>query len=727
MTPSRPTDHRSPLTRFFSRVARIGLDLLYERTIVVLTVLLIVGIATMFWHLSRLSTALMENTAIKNAELFSKALAEVRTLYTNEVVMRARQQGIPVTHDYATRPDAIPLPATFSMELGERIGQQASGTLVRLYSDYPFPWRKEGGTHDQFERDALAELRNNPDLPFYRFETYQGRPSIRYATADKMRARCVECHNTHPDSPKTDWKEGDVRGVLELIHPLDHVRDQVRAGLQGTVVIMLGMSSVGLAGLVLVFGKIRQGSERVHAANRQLHRAILSLDRNNEELEAATGVVELTNRSLRQRAEDLEAARRAAMNMMRDMEEAQRLADAANRAKSEFLANMSHEIRTPMTAIMGYTELLLDAGQTWGERLNCVRVIRRNGEHLINLINDILDLSKIEAGKMTVERVACLPGQIILEVASLMQPRAFGKNLGLEVKFTGPVPEVIRSDPTRLRQILVNLVGNAIKFTETGGVRVEAELGEAGGEPRLRMRVVDTGIGMTQEQMSRLFQPFTQADTSTTRRFGGTGLGLTITKRLAQMLGGDVTVQSEPGRGSTFTLTVETGPLKGVRMLERPSEAGAADSWEALGQGGAGDGSTPRLKGRVLLAEDGPDNQRLISYHLKRAGVQVTVADNGQTAYEKAVSAWEAGEPYDVILMDMQMPEVDGYAATRKLRERGYVGVIVALTAHAMSGDRDKCLTAGCDDYATKPINAGKLITLIESYMNKANRAPRRP
>jgi signal transduction histidine kinase/DNA-binding response OmpR family regulator len=391
-----------------------------------------------------------------------------------------------------------------------------------------------------------------------------------------------------------------------------------------------------------------------------------------------------------------------------ERERARAAAEAATRAKSEFLANMSHEIRTPMAAVLGYADLLLDHSLGVHERLGHAQTIRRNGEHLLTLLDDILDLSKIEAGKATVESIPCSPSRIVVDVASLMRVRAVEKKLWLEIDYLTPVPETICGDPTRLRQILTNLVGNAVKFTAAGGVRVLVRCdGRDSPRPCISFCIADTGIGLTAEQIDGLFNPFTQADSSTTRRFGGTGLGLTICQRFAKMLGGYITVESVPGQGSAFTLTVETGPLDGVPMCSDIEEAGPSEPPVRA--------KLPlQLSGlRVLLAEDGVDNQRLLSALLRQTGAQVTVADNGRIAVDYALSALTAGEPFDVILMDMQMPELDGYGATASLRARAYERPIVALTAHAMAEDRARCLAAGCDDYLTKPVDKTSLYATV--------------
>jgi PAS domain S-box-containing protein len=399
---------------------------------------------------------------------------------------------------------------------------------------------------------------------------------------------------------------------------------------------------------------------------------------------------------------------------------AQAQAEAANAAKTEFLANMSHEIRTPMTAILGFTDLLATDGhreRAPQRRLEYIETIRRNGEHLLEIINDILDISKIEAGKMNVERVPTAPANLVLEVLSLMDVRAKAKGLLFEAIFENPVPATIQTDPVRVRQILVNLVGNALKFTEMGSVvlkiRTDAE------NEQIHFSVADTGIGMTPSQVGKLFGAFVQADASTTRKFGGTGLGLRISKRLAEMLGGDISVTSEPDRGSVFTASIACGNLAGVEMLS-PGQAAAPVREEIprIGTRGLNNRTErQRLEGmRILLAEDGPDNQRLIGHFLRKAGAEVTVVENGKLAVESlTVDNTLDGDlletlPFDLLVTDMQMPEMDGYAAARLLRSRGCTLPIVALTANAMSSDMERCLQAGCDGYATKPIERNTLI-----------------
>ncbi len=390
-------------------------------------------------------------------------------------------------------------------------------------------------------------------------------------------------------------------------------------------------------------------------------------------------------------------------------------AEMANAAKSSFLANMSHEIRSPMTAILGFTDLLADPTVSPSTRNNYLAVIRRNGEHLLHLINDLLDLSKIEAGKLALDVQPCSLVSVVADVASMMRPRAGERSDSLVVEYAGEVPEAIRTDGPRLRQALVNLVGNAVKFTEKGTVRIRVaflpEWQSAG--PAVKIEVIDTGIGIREEALPQLFQPFNQGDASVSRRFGGTGLGLAISRQIAELLGGELTVQSTFGRGSTFSLTVPTGELGGVKMLPRPVEALAESAPEPRPSTGK------ELAGvRILLAEDGSDNQELIRTVLRMAGAEVEIAENGRVAVDKAQA-----ETFDVILMDMNMPEMDGAEATRILRDRGYAQPILALTASAMPGDAGLSRAAGCDGHLTKPIDRVRLTRTIAEYVGRASAA----
>ncbi|MBI1247723.1 response regulator [bacterium] len=391
--------------------------------------------------------------------------------------------------------------------------------------------------------------------------------------------------------------------------------------------------------------------------------------------------------------------------------------EGANRAKSAFLANMSHEIRTPLTAILGFADVLLETGdikKAPADRVDAIETIRRNGSHLIALINDVLDLSKIEAGKFQVENLPCSLHRLIGDLKHLMQVRAEEKKLSINIHYDGPIPEMILTDPTRLRQILMNLLSNAIKFTQEGEVSISVTLVGKREDRKIQIDVKDTGLGISDEMREKLFHPFTQADGSMSRRFGGTGLGLTISRRFAQLLGGDLEILETSSAGSTFRLRIDPGPLQNVELHE-PNE----QKIEKPAQVKPAPASKEVLKDlHILLVEDGPDNQRLIQFLLKKAGATVELAENGQIGYDKAT---QTDQPFDVILMDMQMPIMDGYTAASKLRADGYGGPIIALTAHAMAEDRNRCVEAGCTDYSTKPVDRTKLIELIRFHAQAAS------
>lgn len=400
-----------------------------------------------------------------------------------------------------------------------------------------------------------------------------------------------------------------------------------------------------------------------------------------------------------------------------ELKQANEAAQAASAAKSAFVANVSHEIRTPLTAILGYADILQDETLSPQEQRQFAETIRRSGRHLLALINDVLDFSKMEAEKVRMEPVAYAPGMIASEVTMLMRARAEAKKLTYTVREVPPLPRLIQTDPMRARQILLNLLDNAIKFTREGGVELTVRFdgkgsgrdGEETEGGRLCFDVADSGIGMTGETIARLFTPFEQADVSTTRRFGGTGLGLSISQRLAQLLGGGIDVSSTVGRGSRFTFWLPASAAGGVGVAPAAPVSSAA----------ATTGEGPERGARVLLVEDSVDIQLLVRHVLEKRGATVTVANDGVEGVSLAREGQRSGAPYDLVLMDVQMPVMDGYAATRELRAAGVRAPVVALTADALEDRRRESLAAGCDDFFAKPIAIAELLAMVRRHLTR--------
>jgi len=491
-------------------------------------------------------------------------------------------------------------------------------------------------------------------------------------------------------APDPDALQRAVRTVGGGELRVESKLDAERAALDRSRVFLLGAGLIALIGalgasLVLSRSLVSAMRELLGAAER-IGRGDLSvrlaIGRGDEVGDVARAVNEMAGR-LEANASDLRDQHLALI-------EAKERAEEASRAKTDFLANVSHEIRTPMTAVLGYTDLLLAGSGEAGEREVWAAAVRRNGSQLLDLIDGILDVSRLESDRLEVQKRACLLREVVDPVATTARAEAREKGLAFECEIADGAPEAVESDPARLRQILANLLRNAVKFTAAGSVSLRVSR-PPGSSSRLLFEVTDSGVGIPAKDHERIFVPFGQVDASHTRRFGGAGLGLALSRRLAKLLGGTLGVSSELGRGSTFRLEIEA-----------PEVAPAQPE-------------TQSRRARVLVAEDGPDNQRLIRA-LLRPRADVVLVENGAQALAQALAALDAGEPFDLVLMDMQMPVMDGYEATLRLRESGYSAPIVALTAHAMSGDRERCLAAGCDEYLTKPIDRARLFDCLASF-----------
>ncbi len=764
------------------------------------------------------SEAVVRQFATESAQVHANSVTQFRNFYTQELVPRAINGGMSITHDYKSRDNALPLPATLTIDLGHYLSKSEGGTQVRLYSDQAFPWRVAERSLDDFQKQALAHLKKNPDEPFIREEVMNGGRVLRFAQSDRMLASCVACHNQYPGSPRTDWKVGDVRGALEVVLPVSQWQLASSGVLNRTFVVLLFLLFVGFLLIWYSISRIRAALKTARELSADRQKAISQLNKEIAERKQVEGYLRLSESKLQSlfrsvpeaivvanaegkmvQANDatcaifgysmeelidqpisllvpmtdpgqdvrfmlsaLSSDQKGLLNqpqvlqgrkrngsgfpvrliisethldnehffigVMQDftalqsaqdvLVEAKEKAEQANRLRGEFLANMSHEIRTPMNGIVGMTELALDTTtpELQKEYLN---LALDSSKHLLRIINEILDFSKIEAKALELDLLDVNPTELIKNTARSLEPLARAKGIDLLVQTATDLPEGVWMDPVRVRQVLTNLMGNAIKFTDQGQVIVRAELLPEMNEQTvlLRISIIDTGIGFEPERMEALFSPFTQADGSVTRSYGGTGLGLAISRSLVQLMGGFITAEGRPGNGATFVVTlpvkkvissanasavtppteVETSgvPLTPVSPITAPVDAGCS----------------------VLLVEDHEINRKLAQILLERMGYRCAMVNDGQQALERL-----ALEHFDVVLMDVMMPVMDGLSALRVLRTResllGLRTPVLMVTAHAMTGDKERFLAAGADGYVSKPLSQEALKKEITRVCN---------
>jgi len=646
-----------------------------KNPILVLLFIFIIGYSAILFHINALNVQLVQQSVTNSSRQYLEIISQFRALYTSEVINTATKLGLNITHDYQHHTNAIPLPATLSMMLGEKINTSDNDVTLNLYSPYPFPWRNQsGGLTGDYERHAWQQLNKTPTEPVIKVETIGGVLSLRYAVADIMLDQCIDCHNNHPDSPKIDWKNGDVRGVLEISQPLvqplsagNHIFTQM-------VILISALVMFVFITIAKIIHDLQNSSHQQFKLNQRLA---------------------------------IEVQQREAMATQANLATKQALAakheaESANRAKSTFLANISHEIRTPMNAILGYTQILQRDSNVTKQQQKSLKIVGKSGEHLLALIDDVLDLSKIEAGRTEIFNQAFNLLDLIDTIDEMFSLKAKDKNILWQVSHNlDRTSYVVTGDQGKLRQILINLVGNALKFTSDGTVHLSIMLNDD--DDQLLFSVHDSGIGIDIVQQHDIFEAFHQGHISA--HFGGTGLGLTICQKYLNLMASKLRVESVPQQGSTFYFKLLLPAVDSDKLNETLAEIQQQDL--------AVDSLQSEHDINILIVDDITINRDLLKWMLTDVGFTTFEAVNGQQALDLLQQ-----QEIDLVFTDLDMPVMSGQDLLNNIKLRYATLPVIAISASQVEHNQAYYQAKGFDSYIAQPFHFRDIYHILAQLLN---------